>query len=119
MKPLLSTIRLDRMRRTLYGRRVEAVFYSVTPEDGEQESARITSGFHFVREKASSGDNGKVKLWLSSSANERREHQHVGQAMALVIDGRESRYAIEELLPQQQIGAGYVLRLTPRTGATE
>lgn len=107
------------MRRTLYGRRVEAVFYSLTPEDGETENARITSGFHFVREKAREGDSGKVKLWLSSSANVSREQLHVGQALALVIDGRESHYAIEELLPQQQIGAGYVLRLTPTTGATE
>jgi hypothetical protein len=118
MKPLLSSTRLDKMRRTLYGRNVTAVFYGLTPEDGEQEIGRITSGFNFVREKAKEESNGKVKFWLSADANIDREQLHVGAAMALIIDGRETRYSLDELLPQQQIGAGYVLRLSPLQGAT-
>lgn len=119
MKPLLSKSRLDTMRRTLYGRNVEAVFYSLTPEAGEQPLARITSGFNFVRERAKEGDdNGRLKFWLSADAAIDRDQLHIGAAVALIIDGRESRYSIYELLPQQQIGAGYVLRLTPKTGAT-
>jgi hypothetical protein len=119
MKSLLSKSRLDKMRRVLYGRSVEAVFYGVTPEAGESEIGRITSGFHFLRERAKEGDdNGRVKFWLSTDAAIDREDLRVGAAMALIIDGRESRYSIHELLPQQQIGAGYVLRLTPKTGAT-
>jgi hypothetical protein len=118
MKPLLSKSTLDRMRRTLYGRGVEAVFYGITPEAGETEIATITTGFHFQREKElAEGSNGKVKMWLSADAVD-RSLLHVGAAMALVIDGHSSKYSIDELIPQQQIGAGYVLRLRPKTGAT-
>jgi hypothetical protein len=119
MKPLLSKSRLDKMRRALYGRNVEAVFYGLTPAEGEQIIGRITGGFNFVREKAQEDSNdGKVKFWLSADANIDREDLHIGAAVALIIDGRESRYSIDELIPQQQIGAGYVLRLSPTTGAT-
>lgn len=117
MKPLLSNRTLDRMRRTLYGRNVEAVFYGVTPEEGEVEIGRITSGFNFVRESATRDSNGRVKMWLSEAAVD-RSLLHVGAAVKLIIDGRESKYSIDELIPQQQIGAGYVLRLAPKTGAT-
>lgn len=119
MKPLLSKSRLDKMRRTLYGRNVEAVLYGLTPVEGEQVIGRITGGFNFVREKAQDNNDGKVKFWLSAEANIDREDLHVGAAMALIIDGRESRYSIDELISQQQIGAGYVLRLSPLQGATE
>jgi hypothetical protein len=118
VKPLLSKSTLDKMRRALYGRNVEAVFYGITPEAGETESARISSGFTFVRERSNDGENGKVKFWLVEGAVD-RDLLKTGAAMALVIDGRESKYAIDELLPQQQIGAGYVLRLKPTTGATQ
>ena len=119
MKPLLKTSVLDKMRRTLYGRNVEAVFYGLTPEDGEQETARITSGFNFVRERQKEENNGKVKFWLSADAGIDPEQLHIGGAVELIVDGRSSHYSIHELLSQQQIGAGYVLRLAPTTGATE
>jgi hypothetical protein len=119
MKPLLKISVLDRMRRSLYGRNVEAVFYGVTPADGEVEIARITRGFNFSRERAKEENNGKVKLWLSADAGIDREQLHIGGAVELIIDGRSSHYSIHELLSQQQIGAGYVLRLAPTTGATE
>jgi hypothetical protein len=105
------------MRRALYGRNVEAVFYGLTPEAGEQPIARITSGFNFVRERQKEENNGRLKFWLAEGAVDRGLLK-IGAAMALIIDGRESRYSIHELLSQQQIGAGYVLRLTPKTGAT-
>lgn len=107
------------MRRALYGRSVECVFYGITPEAGETEIARITTGFHFQRDRElSEGGNGPVKMWLSASVID-RSLLHTGAAMALVIDGRESKYSISELVAQQQIGAGYVLKLTPKTGATQ
>jgi hypothetical protein len=117
MSALLDRQTLDQIRRNLYGRNVEAVFYGVSPEEGEYEIGRVTSGFNFVRERANEDGNGKVKLWLSEGLID-RELLHIGGAMALIIDGISTRYAIDELLPQQQIGSGYVLRLTPTTGAT-
>jgi hypothetical protein len=106
------------MRRTLYGRNVEAVFYGLTPEEGEQVIGRITSGFNFVRERAKEENNGKLKFWLSADAGIDREQLHIGGAVELIVDGQSSHYSIDDLLSQQQLGAGYVLRLVPTAGAT-
>jgi hypothetical protein len=118
MTALLTKSRLDQMRRALYGRNVQAVFYGLTPADGEVEIGTITSGFNFVRERAKEENNGKVKFWLSADAAIDRTQLHVGATVALTIDGQTLRYEINELLPMQQVGAGYVLRLLPLTGAT-
>ena len=119
MKSLLKNSVLDRMRRALYGRNVEAVFYGVTPEAGEQVIGKITRGFNFSRERAKEENNGKVKFWLSADAGIDRDQLRIGGAVELIVDGQSSHYSIHELLSQQQIGAGYVLRLAPTTGATE
>jgi hypothetical protein len=118
MKPLLNNRILDKMRRTLYGRNVEAVFYGVTPEDGEVEIGRITNGFNFVREPAKEDNNGKVKFWLVGDASITRSQLNLGGVVVITANGITQRYKITELLQQQQIGGGYVLRLSPQKGAT-
>jgi hypothetical protein len=108
------------MRRTLYGQGAQAVFYKVTPTAGETVIATLTSGFFFVREKRAGQeiDGSGVKMWLDAGATD-RPLLHYGGVVALTAGGITTRYSIVELLPQQQLGAGYVLRLTPLTGATE
>lgn len=120
MRPLLSENRLNKITRSLYGRNVQAVFYKVTPAAGETAIATITSGFTFVRERgAGQGVDGSgVKMWLSKDAAINVSQLRIGVAVALAIDGVTKRYSIAELLPMQQLGAGYVLRLKPLQGAT-
>src|SRR5262249_48189270 len=105
------------MTRTLYGS-AQVVFYSVTPTAGESAIGTLTDGFAFVREPRavrSAGAIGPgVTLWLSNEAAITRSQLNVGGAVAITINGLTTRYAISELLPQQQIGAGYVLRLIPQ-----
>lgn len=119
MTTLLSKSRLDTMRRTLYGRNVRAVFYKVTPAAGETEIKTITSGFHFVREKRAGQeiDGSGVKMWLAAGMVD-KDKLKIGAACALTIDGATTRYSVGDLLPQQQLGAGFVLRLKPLNGAT-
>src|SRR5262249_19891558 len=120
MTPFLSKKRLDRINQALYGRNIKAMFYKVTPADGEVEIGAITSGFSVVREQRTrTGDIGAgVKMLLSADANIDRSQLHVGAAVELIVDGRSTRYSIVELLPMQQVGSGYVLRLKPLMGAT-
>jgi len=119
MKTLLAKSRLNKINRTLYGRNVQAVFYKVTPSDGEVEIGSITGGFSVIREQRGPGQDGTgVKMVLATDTEIDRDQLHVGGAVALTINGQTLRYSIDELLPQQQIGAGYVLRLIPLTGAT-
>ena len=117
MSALLDIQTLDQLRRAKYGDDTELVFYGVTPEAGESEIKRLTSGFNFVREPQKEDGNGPVKMWLAAGTID-RESLRIGGACKLIIDGIESHYSINELIPQQQVGAGYVLRLTPTTGAT-
>jgi hypothetical protein len=123
MKPLLSKNRLNKIQRTLYGRGVQVAFYSVTPIAGETAIATLTSGFTFVREpramKAVGGFGSGVTLLLAVDAGITRSQLSVGGVVALTVNGQTLRYAIAELLPMQQLGAGYVLRLIPQQGATE
>jgi hypothetical protein len=122
VRTLLSNTRLNKINRTLYGRGVQVAFYSVTPIAGETAIATLTSGFTFVREpramKTVGGFGSGVTLLLAADAGISRSQLNVGGAVALTINGVTTRYAISELLPQQQVGAGYVLRLMPLQGAT-
>ncbi len=108
------------MTRALYGA-ATIVFYSVTPAAGETEIATLKSGFTFVREpramKAIGGFGAGVTLLLAADAGISRSQLNIGGAVAITVNGLTTRYAIVELLPQQQIGAGYVLRLMPQKGA--
>lgn len=117
---LLSNIRLDVMRQALYGRSVEAVFKKVTPTAGETEIGRITSGFHFQREQAAGReiDGSGVKFWLAKDAAIESSSLHIGAVVDISVNGRTTRHSIASLLPMQQMGSGYVLRLRPLQGAT-
>lgn|SRR5262245_49143808 len=117
---LLTKRRLNKINRTLYGG-ATVVFYSVTPTAGETALATLTDSFAFVREQRavrSAGAIGPgVTLWLSADAGITRSQLNVGGAVAITVNGVTTRYAISELLPEQQIGAGYVMRLIPQKGA--
>lgn len=120
MTVLISKTRLDEMRRLTYGANVEAVFYKVTPSSGPVEIGRISNGFHFVRERRAGQeiDGSGVKFWLSVDAAIDRSLLNTGARVDLIINGRTWIYKLSELLPMQQIGSGYVLRLSPQKGAT-
>lgn len=118
MKPLLSKSRLDKMRRALYGRNVEAVFYSLTPAEGETEIGRITQGIFPIREKAKEDRSGTVRLLLSADSGIEREDLRIGAEVALTVGGQTTRYSILDLQSMQQLGSGYVLKLDPLQGAT-
>lgn len=120
MNALLTKSRLDALRRALYGPNVQATFYKVTPALGETQIATITSAFHFQREQRAGQeiDGSGVKMWLSSSALITRAQLKIGATVTLTVEGITTRYVIGDLLPMQQIGAGYVLRLKPQNGAT-
>jgi len=96
------------------------VFYKVTPTAGETEIAALTSGFFFVREQRAGQeiDGSGVKMWLSVDAAITRAQLNIGGAVAITVRGITTRYKISDLLPMQQLGAGYVLRLSPQKGAT-
>lgn len=117
---LLSKTQLNTIRQHLYGPSVEAVFYKIVPATGPVEIGRITSGFTFVRERRAGQeiDGSGVKLWMSADAGIDRSLLQLGARVDLVIKDRTMIYKISDLLPQQQIGAGYVLRLSPQKGAT-
>lgn len=118
MKPLLSKSRLTRINRALYGRNVEAVFYKLTPADGEVEIGRITSGFT-VNGRRKDGEYGEsVNMRMAADAGIDREDLRVNATVALTINGQTLKYRIGELLSMQQLGSGYVLRLDPMKGAT-
>jgi len=119
MNALLSKRRLDEIRRRLYGANCRAVFYKITPQAGETPMATITDGFLFVRERRAGQeiDGSGVKFWLASDMVD-ESLLRVGAAVALTVNNQTLRYKINELLPQQQVGAGYVMRLAPLVGAT-
>jgi hypothetical protein len=119
MKTLLSKNRLNLITRTLYGRGAKTVFYKVTPTIGETIIATITGGFTFVREQRAGQeiDGSGVKFWISASVIDRATLSNAAAA-EITANGVTTRYAISDLLPQQQLGAGYVLRLKPQKGAT-
>lgn len=117
MRPLLTKSILNQITRQLYGQ-ITLVFYRVTPAEGEQELARTSQGVTFVREEPGGGRDGSgVKVWLSTDAGISRTLLKKGAVVGLTINGNTTRYVIDQFLPQQQLGAGYVLRLLPQTGA--
>lgn len=116
---LLTKSRLDQMRHALYGPNVQATFYKVTPAAGEVEIGSIKSGFLINREQRSAGRDGQgCKMILATNAGIDRDDLSLGAAVAVTTNDQTTRYTIDELLPTQQVGAGYVLRLLPLTGAT-
>lgn len=120
MNVLLSKTRLNTIRQNLYGSAVEAVFYKITPAAGPVEIGRITSGFLPVRERRAGQeiDGSGVRFWLSADAGIDRALLQIGARVDVIIGDRTMIYKISELLPMQQLGSGYTLRLSPQKGAT-
>lgn len=118
-KPLLSKSVLNQINRTLYGSGASVEFFKVTPSAGETTLGTITSGFTVTREEPRAGRDGSgVNLRLSADAGITRERLNQSSMVAITIDGHTTKYTKDQLLPQQQIGAGYVMRLLPHRGAT-
>src|SRR5262249_405932 len=117
MAILTKTI-LNSITNTLYTG-ASVAFYGVTPTGGETPITTLTDGFTFVRERrAGQGSDGPgVKLWLAGDAAITPAQIKVGGVAVITANGVTTRYAISELLPQEQIGAGYFLRLLPQKGA--
>lgn len=115
---LLSKTRLNTLTRRTYGRNITVAFYKVTPTAGETEIATLTSGFFFVREQRAGQeiDGSGVKFWLSADAAP--SQLSIGGVVAITVKNRTTRYKISDLLPMQQLGSGYVLRLSPQKGPT-
>jgi hypothetical protein len=120
MTELLTKTRLNALARTTYGPSIQVVFYKVTPTGGETEIATLTQGFFFVRERRAGQeiDGSGVRFWLSADAAISRSQLSIGGVVAITVKGITTRYKISELLPMQQLGAGYVMRLSPQKGAT-
>lgn len=120
MNLLLTKARLNTLRQRIYGSNVQAAFFKVTPTLGETAIGTITDGFYFQRERRAGQeiDGSGVTFWLSSSAAINRSQLTLGGVVALTVDGITFRYKIATLLPMQQIGSGYTMRLSPLRGAT-
>jgi hypothetical protein len=120
MTILLSKKRLNTLRQTIYGSNIQAVFYKVTPAAGPVEIGRIISGFYMQRERRAGQeiDGSGVRFWMSADAAIDRSLLQNGARVDLIIDGRTMIYTIVELLPMQQLGSGYTMRLSPQKGAT-
>lgn len=95
------------------------MFYKVTPAVGPVEIGRITSGFLVNREQRGPGKDGTgVAMRLAVDAGIDREDLKPGAEVEVTTHARTTRYSIVELLPMQQLGTGYILRLRPLQGAT-
>ena len=94
-------------------------FYSVTPTGGETLIVTLTEGFAFAREAWTrrEGESSSVKLWVAGDASVTLAQLKISGVCVITANGVTTRYAINELLQQQQIGAGFVLRLHPQKGA--
>src|SRR5262249_42613034 len=115
---LLTKTILNSITNTLYTGATVG-FYSVTPTGGETLITTLTDGFPFVGERRAGPDrDGRgVKLWLAGDASITLAQLKVGGVAVITANGVTTRYGISELLPQEQIGAGYFLRLLPQKGA--
>jgi len=95
-------------------------FSSVTPASGETAIATLTAGFTFVREPkpGRNFEESEVKLYLAADASITASQLKSASVVALTIDGVTLKYRVSSLLSLQQLGAGFVLRLSPLQGAT-
>ena len=94
-------------------------FYSVTPTGGETLIATLIEGFIFARHQLArqKNESSDVQMWLAQDAAVTLAQLKSTGVVVITANGITTRYAITELLPQQQIGGGFVLRLSPQKGA--
>jgi hypothetical protein len=116
---ILTKAILNSITNTLYTGATVA-FFSVSPIAGETPITTLTEGFAFARShRGSQGtDSSSVNLWLAEDATITRAQLNLAGVVVITGNGVTTRYKITELLPLQQIGGGYVLRLSPQKGAT-
>jgi len=94
-------------------------FYSVSPTAGEVLITTLTEGFVFVRERKAGAeiDGSGVTAIIAGDASITPTQLKVAGVAVITIGSSTTRYAIVKCLPQQQLGAGYILRLAPQKGA--
>lgn len=114
----LTAQQMDNVRTAMYGRSARLTFYTVTPADGEAELAALKSGWHAygLADKASRAAAdvvGAVKCFLAAGVNLSIDDLRGNAVADLTIGKRTRRYAVADLKEQQQLGAGWVLILTP------
>ncbi len=112
---VLQAADLNQMRRELYGRSASLVFYSVTPAQGEQQIATLTSGWHAWR-KSGRGDqvvSGAVTIALARSAQIEIDAIRKSATADLIINSQIKRYRVVEVTETQQLGAGWIIHCEP------
>src|SRR5262245_1590459 len=118
MAALLTKSILNSIANTLYTGATVA-FYSVTPTGGETLITTLTDGFLFTRSPRTSRDveESDVNLILAGDASITQAQLKIAGAAVVTIGSSSTRYRVSTVLPMQQLGAGYVLRLSPQKGA--
>lgn len=118
MAQILTKAILNSITNVLYTGATIA-FYSVSPAGGETLITTLTEGFTFAGMQWANrgGDSSDVKVWLAGDANITPAQLKISGMVIVTGNGITKKYKIAELLQQQQIGAGYVLRLKPLVGA--
>lgn len=121
MNLLFSQFDLDTMRRDLYGPGAEIAFYRITPDAGEVEFARLTSGWHATRMQRamrikSGFPPGAVSLHLAPTVNLAIDDLRENAVMDLIMGGLTRRYKVVELTETQQIGGGWAVVIEPIEG---
>jgi hypothetical protein len=115
MGAILTRQILNSITNVLYAG-AKVAFYSLSPTLGEVLIATLTDGFTFTRARQSIED-GSVKLWLAQDVALTLAQIKTSSVVELTANGITTRYAVTSLLSQQQLGAGFVLRLAPQKGA--
>lgn len=110
---------LNQIANVLY-QGAQAAFYSVSPTGGEALIATIIEGFVFSRQAwgRQKNESSDVRLWLAADAAVTLAQLKTAGVVLITVGLQTTRYVITELLPQQQIGGGFVLRLSPQKGAS-
>jgi hypothetical protein len=114
MAELLTKAILNTITNTLYPG-VTAAFHSLSPTAGETLIVTLTEGFTFAREREVSRESA-VKMWIAADANITPAQIKIAGVVVITANGQTTRYALIKLLTLQQVGAGYMLRLTPQKG---
>src|SRR5262245_40293073 len=117
MAQILTKATLNTIAAQLYTGATVA-FYTVMPTVGETLITTLTDGFLFVREAwaKQANDSSDVKMWLAGDASITLAQLKTAGLVIITIGSRTTRYTITELLDQQQLSAGFVLRLAPQKG---
>ncbi len=117
MEKLLSFDVLNEIKRTLLGADATLRLYAVTPTEGEKLIATLRAGWGCWREARGRGESNVTfaKLAISSNASLTNEQLQTSAVATITANRQTIRYSISEVLPMQQLGVGWILRLEPLT----